>query len=185
MGSYGKDRKWSDQFNDPIRGIIGPLLLKTTSLEVDMKQAADFDVVFTAQNITIASRMRKHRYLAKYSQQFTVRSIRSNGVVTELAKIMNGFGDWFFYGFADETNTKIYKWWIIDLDSFRASQHLVYPEEIDNRDGTYGNAYDVQSFPDNPPILKFSSPVQAKQERKLSWLESTSYRHPQSGFRLT
>ncbi len=52
--------------------------------------------------------------------QITVRSRLPSGAETELSKIVNGKGDWLFYGHANACQTGIGLWWLIDLRAFRA-----------------------------------------------------------------
>jgi hypothetical protein len=58
-------------------------------------------------------------YLAKYPNEFTIRAELSGGGKTELAKIIEGWGDYFFYGFADEAERSLALWLIGDLKAFR------------------------------------------------------------------
>ncbi len=43
---------------------------------------------------------RRHGYAARYPHQFTIRAKLPTGAETELSKIVNGHGDWMFYGYA-------------------------------------------------------------------------------------
>ena len=163
MGLYAEDRAWSDRLIDEVRTIVGPHLLKPTPFEMDCKQAADL-YVFTAKNMTIAARVRRHGYADRYPYEFTVRSERDSGAVTELSKILDGWGDWFFYGHADAAATRIPRWWLIDLDVFRTAllRHSrgrvqMRFERRSNRDGTHFVSYDLRSFKPVLPILVGSS----------------------------
>lgn len=163
MGGYEKDRSWSDLMIDEIRRIVGPQLLKPTPLEMDREQAADL-YVFTAANMTIAARVRRPGFVERYPYEFTIRSCRESGAVTEMSKIIDRWGDWFFYGHADIANV-ITNWWLIDLHSFRAAliRHRRHTQvrlsfsKQSNHDGTHFFAYDLRSFPEQPPILIGSS----------------------------
>jgi len=161
--SYQRDRSWSDLMIGQIRAIVGPHLLQPTSFDMDTKQAADL-FVFTAKDMTIAARVRRPGYADKYPFEFTIRSARDNGTTTELSKIIDRWGDWFFYGHASETD-HIARWWLIDLHAFRAAliRHnridgvYLLSSKRDNGDGTHFIAYDLRSFPAHPPILIASS----------------------------
>ncbi|MFA5636958.1 MAG: hypothetical protein WC977_13770 [Anaerovoracaceae bacterium] len=63
--------------------------------------------------------MRRNEYLARYGDEFTVRANRPSGQKTELTKIIEGWGDFLFYGIADATNQHLAKWTLIDLKAFR------------------------------------------------------------------
>lgn len=150
--AYRIDRGWSDLMCDEIRRIVGPYLLRPTTFELDTKYAADF-FVFTAKDMTIAARVRRPGYAARYQFDFTLRSRRDNGAKTELSKVIDGWGDWFFYGHATEDNT-IDGWRLIDLQVFRATlirrrKLLSKGREKNNGDGTHFMAFDIREFPEN------------------------------------
>lgn len=155
--SYSKDRSWSDRYLPEICKIVGPLLLKPAPLELDMKEATDL-ILLTAKDIRIACRIRRPGYEEKYPFEFTMReSRRDTGAVTEIYKIMAGFGDWFFYGHAGNTREPlISRWMIVDLCSFR---HHVYYNQIrftqkENFDQhTTFIAFDARTTRLFPPLL--------------------------------
>jgi len=158
--NYSTDRRWSDLLIPAIKQVVGPLLLETSSFEVDTKQATDL-VVFRGRDQTIASRCRRYGYAEKYPYEFTIRSARDSGATTELEKIVNGFGDWMFYGHASATGVSFDRWMVINLHHFRAalishSMQIVYQQKS-NQDGTHFVSFDVRSFPENPAILMSSS----------------------------
>ena len=76
---------------------------------------------FEVDDKDIACRVRgkPRRYASRFPNQFTIRYQRDNGTRTELEKIIDGWGDWFFYG--HEHGPNIYPWYLIDLSSFRAA----------------------------------------------------------------
>lgn len=153
--SYQIDRKWSDKFIPEIRRIVGPHLLQESSFETDATQAADL-VVLKARDMTIAARVRRHGYSERYPFEFTVRSKRDTGSKTELAKLMEGWGDWMFYAHSNKPETGFDRWMIIDLSAWR--EHLIktgysnngwqhLSKKQSNSDGTYFVAFDVRYFP--------------------------------------
>ena len=162
-GIYQTDREWSDKIIPQIKAIVGPRLLVESPLDLDREQATDL-FLFTARDMKIAARVRRPGYLEKYPFDFTLRSQRDNGSTTELSKIIDGFGDWLFYGHCNESDA-IVSWWLIDLHSFRSA--LIRHKRIDgvhlainskcNGDGTHFVAYDLRSFPSRPSILIASS----------------------------
>lgn len=155
---YKQDRQWSDLLIPQIKQIVGPYLLEETSFEVDTKQAADL-IVLSAKTLTVACRVRRSGYL-RYANQFTIRAKRDNGTDTELYKITNGWGDWMFYGHADDNN-EIIRWALIDLNHFRA--HMIRDRGsikkgmVANGDGTHFAWFDMTTFPPFPPLLVASS----------------------------
>lgn len=162
-GTYASDRAWSDRFIPEIKSIIGPRLLVETPDAIDREQAADL-MVFTVRGVTIAARLRRPGYLDKYRYEFTIRARRDSGAVTELSKIVDGWGDWMFYGHVDDTESRLAWWWLLDLHSFRAAlirrnttgKGLRYGEKP-NGDGTYFRWFDVRTFPAEPPLVIASS----------------------------
>lgn len=158
MPEYRADREWSDLMVPQIKQIVGPFLLENAPFEFDAKQATDL-MVFKARDMRIAARVRRPGYSDRYPFEFTIRCKRDSGAETELSKIINGWGDWLFYGHADASNW-IEQWWLIDLHSFRAALirtamngATITVTQKDNGDGTYFKAFDLRSFPRTPAIL--------------------------------
>ena len=119
MPTYSEDRAWSDKYIPEMKRIIGPYLLIESTDEIDRKQAADL-IILTGRNLTIACRLRRAEYAERYPYDITIRSRRSNGVKTEFEKIVDGYGDMMFYGFASSDGTSIQRWSLVDLTALRA-----------------------------------------------------------------
>lgn len=152
MGDYANDRHWSDRFLPTLQQLIGPLLLVPAAELEDRQHATDLTIL-TVRDMRIACRVRRPGYAQRYPRQFTIRSNRSNGTRTELAKILDGWGDWLFYGHAISDDLPVIEpWWIIDLHIFRAVQSEVPFEPVRNHDGTEGRAYRFEDF-DTPCLL--------------------------------
>jgi hypothetical protein len=162
MPDYIEDRKYSDKFIPKIKQIVGPLLLNETDFEIDAKEATDLIVLY-AKDMRIAARIRRPGFAERYGNQITIRAHRDSGAETELLKIVNGWGDWMFYGH-DDNKGNIFPWYLIDLAAFRAALirdgqngiKLRYGDKS-NHDGTYFKWFDLTSFPKTPPILVASS----------------------------
>ena len=101
----------------------------------------------------IAARIRREMYRDKYVSEFTIRVKRPSGTKTEFRKIVEGFGDWMFYGF--EYGDNIFPWYLIDLSAFRA--HLIEDVGLNqfihnpsnhrqNGDGTTFLPFDLSKF---------------------------------------
>lgn len=158
--NYQSDREWSDQFIPEVSRIVGPYLLCPAPFERDAKEATDL-IVLKARDMTIACRIRKPGYSDSYPNQITIRSKRESGADTELKKIVNGWGDWMFYGHCPSSPPLIDPWFLVDLSAFRA-QLIRNPKQIRrghkaNGDGTYFAFFDLTTFSDDPPILVASS----------------------------
>ena len=101
-----------------IKKILGEHLISEPSAEEDAKHNTDL-IVLRLEAVRIACRIRKHKYLKEYGDEFTIRSARQSGAKTELTKIIEGWGDYFFYGFSDEREECLQQWILGDLKYFR------------------------------------------------------------------
>lgn len=134
MEKWKHDKEWSDRFLPEIKKILESCLinedvikdyqLKNTELvqvaseEDDQMRNTDL-VVFKMDVLRIGCRVRSFGYFEKYKHQFTIRSKRPSGALTELDKIVAGWGHYLFYGFCDEDERKLTKWTLINLTHFR------------------------------------------------------------------
>ena len=117
MTCWKKDKKWSDKYFPEIKRALGEYLIcEPENFNEDRERNTDL-TVFELQAVRIACRIRKDNYREKYCHEFTIRSDRPTGRETELAKIIRGWGNYLFYGFADES--KLTQWFIGDLNAFR------------------------------------------------------------------
>ena len=148
--SYSIDRRWSDAFIPAIKQIVGPLLLEESSFEVDTQQAADL-VVMNARDKTIACRVRRSGYADLYGYEFTIRAKRDTGASTELEKIIDGFGDWMFYGHAHADGMNVCRWMVVSLPALRAAiiRKQAAAMKQSNGDGTHFVAFDVRRIPES------------------------------------
>lgn len=156
---YAINRRWSDTFLPEIKRIVGAHLLKTATDLLDMKQATDL-LMLDAKDMRIAARVRRPGYSATYPYEFTIRSRVPSGAETELSKIVNGKGDWMFYGHASATGLGLDRWWLIDLKAFRAALIRQANSGVSlrcgdkkNPDGSCFKWFDIRSFPKEPPLV--------------------------------
>lgn len=158
MSSFDKDFDWQRQFIPQIKMILAQHLIEEAPFEEDARHNTDL-LVLQAKVVRVACRVRHHKFVLdqRYRDQFTIRESRPSGVETELPKVLRGWGDRIFYGFADETETAICAWMLGDLDEFRLWHHRMLwklpaghspGELIPNRDGTTGRAYRIDELPD-------------------------------------
>lgn len=141
--NYSRLRKWSDKFTPQIKQIVGNELVEIADFEADTHETTDM-IVGTMKPLKIAMRIRKHEYLKEYAWQITLRKKVVSGNPTEIHKITDGFGDLYFYGFANEDETDIALWYLIDLDKFRSAlikyqlcrNNNKWWGEFNNSDGT-------------------------------------------------
>lgn len=143
--SWQDDKGWSDQFMPDIKAVLGQHLLGEASREDDTKHATDL-VVLQMKDLRIAVRMRRRRYAEnqRYIEQFTIRTERRSGANTELGKIIEGWGDYMFYGFEGDQDGRLGVWHLIDLKKFRlgymrllskCERDVLPGEQIRNADG--------------------------------------------------
>jgi len=127
------DWRWADKFFKSISRILKENFGKNITVtvappELDLEQATDY--LLNMDNKNIACRMRKIKYFNNPRfRDFTIRSWRPTNAKTEWAKIKEGFGDYYFYGWG--TAPKVQKYMIIDLHKFRASGLIENQEKLD------------------------------------------------------
>lgn len=117
MLNWRDDKKWSDIFLPEIKRILGEYLIGEPPIEEDMERNTDL-VVLKLETVRVGCRIRRAEYYDKYSDDFTIRYTRPNGTKTELTKIIEGWGDYFFYGFGRDTGELI-AWRLAKLTEFR------------------------------------------------------------------
>ncbi len=163
MNCYTSNRNWSDRFLPEIKQLIGGYLLETAADPFDHFQATDL-MMLDARDMRVAARVRRPGYAQRYPYQFTIRSAVASGAQTELSKIVNGNGDWMFYGHSNAAETGLDAWWLIDLRAFRAAliRNRVSAPQIQmgdqrNSDGTRFKWFDVRSFPADAPLVVAAS----------------------------
>lgn len=156
---YRKDREWADNYIPQVQSVLlkqYPPFRQGAWYE-DTKQATDLVwLVNPLEGSALAVRIRRPGY-GRYIHQFTIRSHRDSGAMTELAKIRQGHGDLFFYAHADWFGTTISTWMLIDLDVFRrAYDDIAGKERVKNADGTEGQAFSVFKCPKEICIASFN-----------------------------
>lgn len=112
------DKRWADRFLPEIKRILGEYLICEAPLEEDAEHNTDL-IVLKLDAVRIACRIRRNEYLEKYGNEFTIRSDRPNGNETEMAKIIRGWGDYFFYGMSNDAQEGLAVWLLGDLNVFR------------------------------------------------------------------
>jgi hypothetical protein len=118
MNDWENDKRWSDRFIPEIKRHLGQVLITESPAEEDAKHNTDL-IVLTLKPWRVACRVREFAYLGQYGNEFTIRASRPNGTKTELTKIIEGWGDYFFYGFSNLEETALSQWFIGDLNAFR------------------------------------------------------------------
>ena len=118
MSEWQKDKRWSDRFLPEIKRILGEHLISEPPIEEDAERNTDL-MVLRLDAVRIGCRVRKYEYLKQYGDEFTIRAGRPTGAKTELTKIIEGWGNYFFYGFSDEYEQNLAQWILGDLNALR------------------------------------------------------------------
>ncbi len=118
MNQWTDDKAWSDRFIPEIKQHLSAVLIKEAPAIEDAERNTDL-IVLKLDSVRVACRIRRHEYLQRYSNEFTIRTGRPSGTKTELAKVFEGWGDYMFYGFANAEQTALAAWFIGDLKAFR------------------------------------------------------------------
>lgn len=133
--TWEDEKAWSDKYLQEIRMMLGLVLFQEPPIEQDMIQNTDLRI-FTANDVRITCRIRRNKYI-NYKDDFTIRAKSRTGTPTELDKLLYGFGDYIFYGFApaDESNRWLAYWTIGDLSVFRSEYPTLSNRELKNNKG--------------------------------------------------
>lgn len=139
--------EWGRTFIPDIKQICANYLITEAPKEEDTDRNTDL-MVLRAETRRVACRVRRYGYLRDYGHQFTLRT------PTEIQKVMAGWGDYLFYGFANETETGLVAYLLGDLYVFRLwhqreTWHGRKPgERRPNGDGTALLAYNITDLPE-------------------------------------
>jgi hypothetical protein len=127
------DWNWSDGYMPDVRRI----LLENAALFVGIEAADELhdqqmatDIVITAREVHVAVRLRRAVYTFR---DLTIRSERASGASTELAKIRQGYSDYYLYGWTK--GNRIQDWMLVNMHRLRTSGLLGQDVRvIQNRD---------------------------------------------------
>lgn len=183
MKGWEQDKKRADVFMPTIKQILGRLFIGEAPVREDQEQATDL-MVFTIPPLTVACRMRNLFYLERYPNDITIRYSRPSGVKTEYDKIVDGWADFFFYGFGDFETGKIHAYKVLTLKALRATfirdrnlRYVIKP----NKDGSSQlMCLDVTSLPIEcvchsypaSPVIQTAMPVQRPALNHEVWAAS-------------
>jgi hypothetical protein len=116
--AWEADKVKSDVYIPTIKSILGQVLIGEAPAEEDAHRNTDL-IVMKLDSVRVACRIRNKSYMARYGDEFTIRCSRPSGTKTEMAKIIEGWGDYFFYGFGQDYGSGLAAWKIGDLRVFR------------------------------------------------------------------
>jgi hypothetical protein len=117
--SWRNDKRWSDQYIPAIKRAVGPHVLVEACVDDDQRRNTDL-IVLRADSIRIGCRVRTSGYFARFPHDITIRSGRPSGTKTEMTKIIEGWGDLFFYGHAHpHMSGELVAWYLVSLTDLR------------------------------------------------------------------
>ena len=96
--TWQTDKLWSDRFVPEIKSALGQVLIDVADRDEDTLRNTDLITLKLRGGLRIACRIRKHEYLSRYADEFTLRCSRPSGAETEIDKLLSGWGDYLFYG---------------------------------------------------------------------------------------
>ena len=115
---FDDDYGWQQRLIPHMKQILAQYLIVEAPFEEDARHNTDL-IVLGLGAVRVACRVRTFDYAKRYPNDFTIRASRPSGVKTELAKIIEGWGDYIFYGFASPSKDNIVAWTLGDLKVFR------------------------------------------------------------------
>lgn len=118
--AWQSDKAWAGRFLPQLKRICGEYLIGEAPEEEDAQRNTDL-IVLRLEPVRVACRVRRHNVVLnqRYREEFTIRTERPSGIKTELAKIIEGYGDYILYGFADESDRRLCAWTLGALRVFR------------------------------------------------------------------
>ena len=129
----------TQKYLDEIMRFLGLTVFKQASFIEDTQQNTDI-IMIESNRIRYACRIRRFSYYKNYNfrNEFTIRSKTKYNKKTEIDKVLEGWGDFFIYGFENECCNGLQKITVSDLAVFRK----VYNEKM----GSYHNNHDGTGF---------------------------------------
>jgi hypothetical protein len=141
------DKEKSDVYIPEVARLVSGMLglVRVSTEREDQEENTDL-VIMRSGNLRIAVRIRNERYFLLYPEDLTMRSWRPSGILTELQKTKNGWGDYIAYGFGDGKNVLALR--LGDLDVFRENLPYVRGRQHSNKDGSsLFMSYNWNQFP--------------------------------------
>ena len=153
--SYDYQIRLERKFAKQIKAILGMLFIGQDPV-MDREKATDF-YVLNIKPFQVACRLRTYKFYESFKNQFTIRCSLASGNETELDKIRKGFADYIFYGFVDEKEEKIIRYFIGDLNVFREWEGGMRIQVYENKDKYPSKlaVYEIGAFPENFIVKSF------------------------------
>lgn len=147
--SYSKNIYLEKDYAGMVKCILGNYFIGQDTYQ-DQTQGTDF-LTFTMRPFKIGVRLRrKCENFDRYKHEFSIRWELPSGVETEIHKIRKNFVQYILYGFVDESEKKIIRYFIGDLKVFNAHSPAIIPRIFQNnpRDSDFA-VYKIADFPEN------------------------------------
>lgn len=116
--SFERDFDWQRALIPAVKRVLAQYLIAEAPFEEDARHNTDL-IVLKLDTVRVACRLRRAEYAARYPDEFTIRASRPRGTETELSKMLSGWGDYLFYGFAAADSGQLAGWVLGDLKVFR------------------------------------------------------------------
>lgn len=120
MTNFEMNFEWSERFKNEIKQILyiyfNSLEFTEGTLEEDRYQCTD--LISINNKIRISARVRRFKFYRNNYDELTLTE--NPDKKPELKKIMEGWGNYYFYGYCDKNESRIHAWAIYDLDIFRS-----------------------------------------------------------------
>lgn len=165
--SLQRDLAWQSNYLPRIQDILASSLsrrlFRVASLDEDQNRNTDMMTLFAGE-VRVACRVRRPAVAERYRGEFTIRDSRPSGATTELQKLIDGWGNYIFYGVAHPTEHGQLKRWLLgDLFVFRRyisecqmrNGGQLPGAVLANQDGTTFRAYRVGDLP-SPFVVAMS-----------------------------
>jgi len=164
MPAYRDDREYANKHIKEIMHLtclyIPETLIHEPHIEIDRKE--NTDLLLPEARISVHCRKPGEVHKDEYANEFTMRYRKPSGAKVELQKTIEGCGDFLFYGFANDDDTGLVKWSILDLDVFRGTLPRLFYQlptgEVpwvtkDNYDSKFA-IFNLNQFPEDLIIAK-------------------------------
>lgn len=121
---------------------------ETASFEKDTKEATDLVLKLSGGDMAVRVRRFKCGIKEPMNFDWSVRFRSRCGFRTEIDKLRDGFGRWYFIARANEDETGLFDYCLIDLDKCRAAN--IFNDELwmiyENGDGTAGGYMPIREL---------------------------------------
>jgi hypothetical protein len=166
--SFENDFNWQRRYNRKLQSIAAtaaPRTVRRGTWREDRHRNSDL-VIHSSGDLSVACRLRRYEKWEHHWYEFTVRASRPRwGTTTELAKALEGAGDFFLYGFG-RADGEIPLWTFADLEVFRAVYEPTMGREFENPDGS--SSFFVFRWDEFPGDFILEESPESTRRRKLA-----------------